>query len=110
MFMKANTRWYLKHLYSWNSVDLNVIPDIGFSPELSVEDRLVFARLGEQDIPKIVEFHDTYCVEWNAIFSEVDVRNRVREGHRCYIARKQGNLVGFVWYAPNRVYSPDLHC
>ena len=89
---------------------MNIFPDISFSPALSFDKQFVFSRLGEQDISKCIEFHDTYCLNWNFLFSAEDIENRFREGHRCYVACKYEELVGFMWIGVNRVYSPDLRC
>lgn len=107
---EKNIKWYLNLLFSWSSVYVNIFPDISFSPELSLDKQFVFSRLREQDISDLIEFHNTYCLDWDFLFSAEDIENRFRKGHRCYVARKHEELVGFMWIAVNRVYSSNLRC
>jgi len=69
------------------------------------------ARLSDKDIPELMLFHDTHCVQWNHCFSNQDVKQRLKNNHRCFIAKNPNNeIIGFFWQGANNVYSPDLHC
>lgn len=85
-------------------VDINVVPS------LKIDQELKFCRLREQHISQLIDFHNEYAIQWNYLFSKSDVTNRIRSGHRCYIALENERLIGFVWFAVNKIYSPDLHC
>ncbi len=108
--MKKNIRWYLKQVFSLQCVEIVRVPDLAFSPGLSVGNGFTLTFLRDKEIPELMEFHDSRCVEWNNILSAGEAETRLKDGHLCCCARKGGKLVGFHWYAPGKVFSPDLHC
>lgn len=85
-----------------------LIPDIHFSPVFSISTDFRFSRLKERGIRELLDFHNTYCAY--VLFSAEDVESRIKQGHRCYLAHKGEELVGFAWFGVNSIYSPDLFC
>ena len=56
-----------------------------------------------------MDFHDKVCVpNWTSLFSPDDVAERLEQDHFCYIAEYNSEIIGFLWFAINYVYSPDL--
>jgi len=108
--MNDKVKWYLSLLFSKRSFFINVFNRLNLAPKVSIDKYILFSRLKEQSIAELLEFHDTYCIKWNHMFSAEDVENRLRQGHRCYLAHIHKQLVGFIWIAVNSVYSPDLFC
>jgi hypothetical protein len=67
-------------------------------------------RLQRDNVSDLVKFHDTHCLDWNFLFSPEEVENRLKAGHRCFLARQNGEILGFTWFAINQVSSADLLC
>jgi hypothetical protein len=103
-------RWYLRRMFSIRTVYVNKWIDISLVPSLNIDQGFNFAKLRKQNIPQLIDFHDNYAIKWNYLFSKSDVANRLKSGHQCYIALENERLIGFIWFAMNKIYSPDLHC
>lgn len=108
--MKQNIRWHLKQVFSIRAMDILMVPDLTFSPVLPVDDDLEVEILREEDIPELMEFHDSRCIQRSGVFTREEVLTRLKSGHMCSCARHRGNMSGFVWFAPLVVFAPDLHC
>lgn len=108
--MSVNFRWYRKHVLSFHAVDLIKFCDLSACSGMSSGEDVELSLLQAQDISELMEFHDTKCVEWNHAFTRNEVEDRLASGQICTCARYQGRIAGFIWFAPRRIYSPDLHC
>lgn len=106
--MNDKIKWYRGLLFSKGLFLIYAIDCLGCDCNASADKDIVFSRLEEEGIDELIAFHDTYCINWNYLFSAEDVKSRLGRGHRCYMAHKNKHLVGFLWVAFESVYSPDL--
>jgi len=106
----GRVRWLLSSIFSCRVVLIHSLSCRNEMPSSDAKSRCRFSKLTEFDIPDLMHFHDTFITKWNFIFSRDEVSERLRRGHRCYLARRDGDIVGCYWVAFDSVYSPDLRC
>ncbi len=108
--MSMNYRWYAKHAFSLQAVDVIRKSGLDSSPGIPGVDGYEVCLLEETDIPELMDFHDSRCVQWSNVFTREEVGIRLASGHSCFCVWCREDLVGFVWFAPRTIFSPDLHC
>ena len=108
--MSINFRWYKRQVFSLQGVDMIKFPDLSVCSRVPVGNDIRVDLLKRENIPELMDLHDTKCVEWNHAFSREDAEDRLASGQICSCAWHKGRMAGFVWFAPRRIYSPDLHC
>ena len=85
-------------------------PDIGTFSDVLMEKGIKISRLEVEEIAELIKFHDTHCLDWGYLFGIEDVKKRLRDRHRCYIARENGEIFAFLWVGFNKIYSDYLQC
>jgi ribosomal protein S18 acetylase RimI-like enzyme len=108
--VKPNIHWYLKHVFSIRVMEVIGKPHLAFSPEIHAAEGFAVHMLQDNDIPELMAFHDSRCIQRSGVFSREEVHIRLESGWACFCVRSPGSMAGFVWFAPRRIYSPDLHC
>ena len=108
--MSINIRWYKKHAFSLNGMEIFRHPDLSAHSGLPPQNDIEMYPLKKEEIPQLMELHDTKCIEWNHIFTREDVEDRLASGQTCICSWYKGQLAGFIWLAPRRVFSPELRC
>lgn len=107
---KQQIKWYLESIFSWNLIDVYMFPDLSVQLNLVIDKEIIFLQLQKDNILELINFHNAYCIQWKYLFSYEDVIKKLQDGHRCYIAQGNEEIVGFIWIAFNEVYSSDLNC
>ena len=74
-------------------------------------DDIEVKKLNSASIDDLLAFHQRVCIkEWGHLFDRQELESRLESGHLCYLARRHGDIVGFTWFSPATVHSPDLQC
>lgn len=108
--MSVNYRWYAKHAFCLQAIDIVMKSGLAFSPDIPAAGGYEVRLLGEAEIPKLMEFHDSRCVRLSNVFTREEAGIRLGSGHLCFCVWRREELAGFVWFAPRSIFSPDLHC
>lgn len=106
--MQSTVLWYLSFLFSLKVVRVNAFRIEDSQWEEKIPHGMSISVLRPGDIDDLMVLHDKECTTWNFLFTKENVEKRLRERHRCYIARQGNNVVGFIWFGLDKVYSPDL--
>ncbi|MDY0131696.1 MAG: hypothetical protein RBR53_03415 [Desulforegulaceae bacterium] len=109
MKLKRIIKWYLSLLFSVQKIVVRKFYLKNYSKDNRVLSNIFLKEFELALIDKLLEFHDKVCTEWNFLFTREDIIKRISEGHKCYIAVTNENvIVGFYWIGINSLYSPDL--
>lgn len=108
--MTININWYLNQLFSIRLMEVIKIPDLSYSPEVPVDTDFDVSLLKEEEIPELMEFHDSQSAGWYHVFSAEDAKERLKAGDLCYLARLGNRIIGFCWFKTGSIYSSELHC
>ena len=67
--MSVNYRWYAKHAFCLQAIDIVMKSGLAFSPDIPAAGGYEVRLLGEAEIPKLMEFHDSRCVRLSNVFT-----------------------------------------
>lgn len=107
-YIRNKISWYFSLLYFRQVILIRKFDLCLNEKSFATDSSLAFSLLSRQDIPNLIKFHNDQCVEWNFVFTEPEVYDRLEKGHQCYIAKDKNLVVGMYWMGVDRVYSPDL--
>lgn len=101
-------KWYLGFFFSKQTVLIKKFSMYAPHKQFKTDRNLTFSELKVDEIDDLIRFHDDECTKWNFLFSKEDVEQRFLIGHKCYVAKYEGMIVGMYWTGIREVYSPDL--
>lgn len=108
--MNKRFAWYLGYLFSRKIVEVIFFKDIHPKADIRCDSSFEIRDLKKEDIPYLMDFHDSHCVKWNHLFTSEEATCRLLKDHKCYIALSDRTIVGFLWIGIDSVFSPDLNC
>lgn len=102
-------RWYKTILISYNVVCINLF-SIKINDKNFKNADIKYRILQNEDIPNLLKFHDECCVSWNYLFDKNELKERIKNRHKCFIALDGDDICAMYWLGIDNIYSPDLKC
>jgi GNAT superfamily N-acetyltransferase len=106
--MTSRLGWYATLLFSHKRVYFQEYPDLRSIREPPPDRSITISQLTESDFADFLAMNKRY--NQGTFRSPADLTAALEMGHRCYIARRGPELLGFLWIAVREVTSPDLKC
>jgi GNAT superfamily N-acetyltransferase len=106
--MSSRLGWYATLVFSRKRVFFLEYPDLHSIPALPPEPSIAISRLRESDFADFLALNRQH--NQGTFHTPDDLMSALDRGHRCYIARRATELLGFLWIAVHEVRSPDLNC
>lgn len=109
MNIKKITRWYLALIFSVQKILIKKCELKKHTQNFRVNSNISLKEFDLTRLDELIYFHDNFCTEWNFLFTKDEVKQRISQGHKCYIAITDANaIIGCYWIGGKPLYSPDL--